>query len=63
MMATRKEHIEAIEKQLKKLKAAERESNRKKRAAAERAARHEMPDSLREKAAGAIIFDPTSAGL
>ena len=40
-MATRKERIEAMEAKLKALKAEERESERKRRAAAERAARRE----------------------
>ena len=40
-MATRKERIEAMEKKLKELKAEERESERKRRVAAERAARRE----------------------
>lgn len=40
-MATRKERIEAMEEKLRKLKAEERESERKKRAAAECAARRE----------------------
>lgn len=40
-MATRKERIQAMEEKLRKLKAEDRESERKKRAAAERAARRE----------------------